>query len=176
MMKRIIAFAFCAVLELSFLMAQDYTRYVDPHIGSDLSVEKGKGNVAKFIHHHLLISGGKLVLPSFLDREKMVDKHGNTLENSGKEKSTAFPPVVNNLWKTIPTQCIAHFVLNRQYRNWEVGVDSSATSTTTRGCKTARSCESPPALRCRGCWACRGIPWVSTGRWTFAPSSGRFGP
>ena len=26
--------------------------------------------------------------------------------------------------KTIPTQFISHFVLNRQYRQWEVGVDS----------------------------------------------------
>ena len=92
--------------------------------GRDLKVEKGKGNAAKFIHHHLLISGGKLVLPSFSDGEKMVDKFVNTLGNRGKEKSTDSPHIVNNLWKTISTQYIARFVLNRQYRNWEVGVDS----------------------------------------------------
>lgn len=34
-MKRILALALYCVLGLSSLMAQDYSRYVDPHIGSE---------------------------------------------------------------------------------------------------------------------------------------------
>mgnify|MGYP002521413896 CR=1 FL=1 len=78
----------------------------------------------KFITHDMLISGGKLVLPFCYVADNPVDKGVNALKDKKKEKSTTFSHTVDNYLKTIPTECVSHFVLNRQYRNWEVGVDS----------------------------------------------------
>ena len=47
-----------------------------------------------------------------------------TVEYKEKEKFTLCEQLVDKYGKTIPVQFISHFILNRQYRQWEVGVDS----------------------------------------------------
>ena len=68
-----------------------------------------------FLNHELLTSGGKLLLPSSFNEYKCVDN-------------------VENLLKSIPTVGITHFVLNRQYRHWEIGLDDSRPDTLRLKC------------------------------------------
>ena len=56
--------------------------------------------------------------------EKVVDKAFKPLNIKEKEKSTLCEQLVDKYGKTIPVQFVSHFILNRQYRQWEVGVDS----------------------------------------------------
>lgn len=79
-----------------------------------------------FITHDVLINGGKLVLPDFKTEENGVDKTQKLLIMKEKEKSTVFAQPVDKYLITIPTQYVARFILNRQYHNWEVGVDSTS--------------------------------------------------
>jgi len=104
-------------------MVSEYTIHL-PN-GKDLRVErKGSAWDRNFITHEVLISGGKLIFPDAPSEEKLVEKVSKALYDSEKEKSTDCASVVDKLLKTIPTQCVSHFVLNRQYRTWEVGIDS----------------------------------------------------
>ena len=103
-------------------MFSEYTIHLSN--GKKLKVVRESQEAKKFITHDVLISGGKLVLPFYDVAEIPVDKEEKTLISNRKEKSTTFSQAVDNYLKTIPTQGISHFVLNRQYRNWEVGVDS----------------------------------------------------
>ncbi len=58
----------------------------------------------------------------FKTEEKGVDKNAETADNERKEKSTVFAQPVDKYLKTIPAQYVARFIVNRQYRNWEVGI------------------------------------------------------
>ncbi len=110
-------------------MVPEYTVHL-PN-GKNLKVvRKGNRWERKFVTHEVLISGGKLVLPCIPSVDKIVDNSIEPLNNREKEKFVSFAQPVEKLLKTIPTQWISHFVLNRQYRNWEVGVDSVSKSDT----------------------------------------------
>ena len=110
-------------------MIPEYTIHLSN--GKDLKVVR-EGELWKqmFITHDVLISGGKLVLPDFKTEEKGVDKTQKLLIMKGKEKSTVFAQSVDKYLITIPTQYVARFILNRQYRNWEVGIDSTSMADT----------------------------------------------
>ena len=110
-------------------MIPEYTIHLSN--GKDLKVVR-EGELWKqmFITHDVLISGGKLVLPDFKVEEKGVDKTQKLLIMKEKEKSTVFAQPVDKYLKTIPAQYVARFIVNRQYRNWEVGVDSTSMADT----------------------------------------------
>ena len=83
--------------------------------------EKMKSWDRKFLTHELLTNGGKLVLPGFSAVDSIVDNDANMLIPNQKERFPRCEQDVDNLLKSIPSQGISHFVLNRQYRNWELG-------------------------------------------------------
>ena len=83
--------------------------------------EKMKSWDRKFLTHELLTNGGKLVLPGFSDVDSTVDNDAKMLISNQKERFPRCEQDVDNLLKSIPSQGISHFVLNRQYRNWELG-------------------------------------------------------
>ena len=83
--------------------------------------EKMKSWDRKFLTHELLTNGGKLVLPGFSDVDSTVDNDAKMLIPNQKERFSRCEQDVDNLLKSIPSQGISHFVLNRQYRNWELG-------------------------------------------------------
>ena len=83
--------------------------------------EKMKSWDRKFLTHELLTNGGKLVLPGFSAVDSIVDNDANMLISNQKERFPRCEQDVDNLLKSIPSQGISHFVLNRQYRNWELG-------------------------------------------------------
>ena len=83
--------------------------------------EKMKSWDRKFLTHELLTSGGKLVLPGFSAVDSIVDNGAKMLISNQKERFPRCEQDVDNLLKSIPSQGISHFVLNRQYRNWELG-------------------------------------------------------
>lgn len=83
--------------------------------------EKMKSWDRKFLTHELLTSGGKLVLPGFSAVDSIVDNDAKMLISNQKERFPRCEQDVDNLLKSIPSQGISHFVLNRQYRNWELG-------------------------------------------------------
>ena len=83
--------------------------------------EKMKSWDRKFLTHELLTSGGKLVLPGFSAVDSIVDNDAKMLISNQKERFPCCEQDVDNLLKSIPSQGISHFVLNRQYRNWELG-------------------------------------------------------
>ena len=83
--------------------------------------EKMKSWDRKFLTHELLTNGGKLVLPGFSDVDSTVDNDAKMLIPNQKERFPRCEQDVDNLLKSIPSQGISHFVLNRQYRNWELG-------------------------------------------------------
>lgn len=83
--------------------------------------EKMKSWDRKFLTHELLTNGGKLVLPGFSAVDSIVDNDANMLIPNQKERFPRCEQDVDNLLKSIPSQGISHFVLNRQYRNWEFG-------------------------------------------------------
>ena len=83
--------------------------------------EKMKSWDRKFLTHELLTNGGKLVLPGFSDVDSTVDNDAKMLISNQKERFSRCEQDVDNLLKSIPSQGISHFVLNRQYRNWELG-------------------------------------------------------
>ncbi|WP_437183046.1 GH92 family glycosyl hydrolase [Segatella copri] len=110
-------------------MIPEYTIHLSN--GKDLKVvREGEQWKQMFITHDVLINGGKLVLPDFKTEEKGVDKTQKLLIMKGKEKSTVFAQPVDKYLKTIPAQYVARFIVNRQYRNWEVGVDSTSMADT----------------------------------------------
>lgn len=83
--------------------------------------EKMKSWDRKFLTHELLTNGGKLVLPGFSAVDSIVDNDAKLLISNQKERFPRCEQDVDNLLKSIPSQGISHFVLNRQYRNWELG-------------------------------------------------------
>lgn len=83
--------------------------------------EKMKSWDRKFLTHELLTNGGKLVLPGFSAVDSTVDNDAKMLIPNQKECFPRCEQDVDNLLKSIPSQGISHFVLNRQYRNWELG-------------------------------------------------------
>lgn len=83
--------------------------------------EKMKSWDRKFLTHELLTNGGKLVLPGFSSVDSIVDNGAKMLIPNQKERFPRCEQDVDNLLKSIPSQGISHFVLNRQYRNWELG-------------------------------------------------------
>ena len=83
--------------------------------------EKMKSWDRKFFTHELLTNGGKLVLPGFSSVDSTVDNDAKMLISNQKERFPRCEQDVDNLLKSIPSQGISHFVLNRQYRNWELG-------------------------------------------------------
>ena len=83
--------------------------------------EKMKSWDRKFLTHELLTNGGKLVLPGFSAVDSIVDNDAKMLIPNQKERFPRCEQDVDNLLKSIPSQGISHFVLNRQYRNWELG-------------------------------------------------------
>lgn len=83
--------------------------------------EKMKSWDRKFLTHELLTNGGKLVLPGFSAVDFTVDNDAKMLIPNQKERFPRCEQDVDNLLKSIPSQGISHFVLNRQYRNWELG-------------------------------------------------------
>ena len=83
--------------------------------------EKMKSWDRKFLTHELLTNGGKLVLPGFSVVDSTVDNDAKMLISNQKERFPRCEQDVDNLLKSIPSQGISHFVLNRQYRNWELG-------------------------------------------------------
>ena len=83
--------------------------------------EKMKSWDRKFLTHELLTNGGKLVLPGFSAVDSTVDNDAKMLISNQKERFPRCEQDVDNLLKSIPSQGISHFVLNRQYRNWELG-------------------------------------------------------
>ena len=83
--------------------------------------EKMKSWDRKFLTHELLTNGGKLVLPGFSAVDSTVDNDTKMLISNQKERFPRCEQDVDNLLKSIPSQGISHFVLNRQYRNWELG-------------------------------------------------------
>ncbi len=83
--------------------------------------EKMKSWDRKFLTHELLTNGGKLVLPGFSSVDSTVDNDAKMLISNQKERFPRCEQDVDNLLKSIPSQGISHFVLNRQYRNWELG-------------------------------------------------------
>ena len=83
--------------------------------------EKMKSWDRKFLTHELLTNGGKLVLPGFSAVDSTVDNGAKMLISNQKERFPRCEQDVDNLLKSIPSQGISHFVLNRQYRNWELG-------------------------------------------------------
>lgn len=83
--------------------------------------EKMKSWDRKFLTHELLTNGGKLVLPGFSAVDSIVDNGAKMLIPNQKERFPRCEQDVDNLLKSIPSQGISHFVLNRQYRNWELG-------------------------------------------------------
>ena len=83
--------------------------------------EKMKSWDRKFLTHELLTNGGKLVLPGFSAVDSTVDNGAKMLIPNQKERFPRCEQDVDNLLKSIPSQGISHFVLNRQYRNWELG-------------------------------------------------------
>ena len=83
--------------------------------------EKMKSWDRKFLTHELLTNGGKLVLPGFSAVDSIVDNDAKMLISNQKERFPRCEQDVDNLLKSIPSQGISHFVLNRQYRNWELG-------------------------------------------------------
>ena len=83
--------------------------------------EKMKSWDRKFLTHELLTNGGKLVLPGFSAVDSIVDNDAKMLISNQKERFSRCEQDVDNLLKSIPSQGISHFVLNRQYRNWELG-------------------------------------------------------
>ena len=83
--------------------------------------EKMKSWDRKFLTHELLTNGGKLVLPGFSAVDSIVDNDAKMLIFNQKERFPRCEQDVDNLLKSIPSQGISHFVLNRQYRNWELG-------------------------------------------------------
>ena len=83
--------------------------------------EKMKSWDRKFLTHELLTNGGKLVLPGFSAVDSIVDNGAKMLISNQKERFPRCEQDVDNLLKSIPSQGISHFVLNRQYRNWELG-------------------------------------------------------
>lgn len=83
--------------------------------------EKMKSWDRKFLTHELLTNGGKLVLPGFSAVDSIVDNDAKMLISNQKERFPRCEQNVDNLLKSIPSQGISHFVLNRQYRNWELG-------------------------------------------------------
>ena len=83
--------------------------------------EKMKSWDRKFLTHELLTNGGKLVLPGFSAVDSTVDNGAKMLIPNQKERFSRCEQDVDNLLKSIPSQGISHFVLNRQYRNWELG-------------------------------------------------------
>ena len=89
-----------------------------------------------FITHNVLISGGKLVLPDYSAVDTSVDKVSKTLIDKDKQaqvrSAQSVGNLVDNLLKTIPTEYVCKFVLNRQYRSWEVGMDRITNSDTLR--------------------------------------------
>ena len=86
--------------------------------------EKMKSWDRKFLTHELLTNGGKLVLPGFSAVDSIVDNDAKMLISNQKERFPRCEQDVDNLLKSIPSQGISHFVLNRQYRNWELGATS----------------------------------------------------
>ncbi len=77
--------------------------------GKDLKVVRTvNARNKKFMTHDELITSGQLCLPALSSMDNGVDG--------------------------IPTQYVCHFVLNRQYRNWEVGVDASSPNTLRLKC------------------------------------------
>ena len=87
-----------------------------------------------FLSHELLTDGGKLSLPHYKTVDDDVDKASKSLGNKDKQRYSQNSQLVDNYLKTIPTQWISHFVLNRQYRNWQVGVDISNPDTLLLKC------------------------------------------
>ena len=83
--------------------------------------EKMKSWDRKFLTHELLTNGGKLVLPGSPAVDSTVDNDTKMLISNQKERFLRCEQDVDNLLKSIPSQGISHFVLNRQYRNWELG-------------------------------------------------------
>ena len=83
--------------------------------------EKMKSWDRKFLTHELLTNGGKLILPGFSAVDSTVDNDAKMLISNQKERFPRCEQDVDNLLKSIPSQGISHFVLNRQYRNWELG-------------------------------------------------------
>ena len=83
--------------------------------------EKMKSWDRKFLTHELLTNGGKLVFPGFSAVDSVVDNDAKMLISNQKERFPRCEQDVDNLLKSIPSQGISHFVLNRQYRNWELG-------------------------------------------------------
>lgn len=110
-------------------MIPEYTIHLSN--GKDLKVvREGEQWKQMFITHDVLINGGKLVLPDFKTEEKGVDKTQKLLIMKEKEKSTVFAQPVDKYLITIPAQYVVRFIVNRQYRNWEVGVDSTSMADT----------------------------------------------
>ena len=110
-------------------MIPEYTIHLSN--GKDLKVvREGEQWKQMFITHDVLINGGKLVLPDFKTEEKGVDKTQKLLIMKEKEKSTVLAQPVDKYLITIPAQYVARFIVNRQYRNWEVGVDSTSMADT----------------------------------------------
>lgn len=97
---------------------------------SKVAVHASEKQQRKFITHEVLINGGKLVLPNYSAVDSNVDKYAKVLKDKDKQTKAKIEQTVDNkvdnLLKTIPTAYICKFILNRQYRNWEVGVDSVA--------------------------------------------------
>ena len=89
------------------------------HVKDDIIDKWGK----LFLSHELLTDGGKLSLPHYKSVDDDVDKASISLEDNDKQRYAQKSQLVDNYLKTIPTLWISHFVLNRQYRNWQVGVD-----------------------------------------------------
>lgn len=109
-------------------MIPEYTIHLSN--GKDLKVVREGGQWKQmFITHDVLINGGKLVLPDFKTEEKGVDKAQKLLIMKEKEIHSFAQPVDKYL-KTIPAQYVARFIVNRQYRNWEVGIDSTSMADT----------------------------------------------
>ena len=128
-------------------MIPEYTMHLAN--GKKLKVVRGKpgeketvGNLCAdevnrgFMSHEVLINGGKLILPNYPTVDTSVDKRCKVLIDKDKqtqiEGERTVGNLVDNLLKTIPTEYVCKFVLNCQYRNWEVGVDSVASPDTLR--------------------------------------------
>ncbi len=102
-------------------MIPEYTIHLSN--GKDLTVKaEGKEWKQKFLLHEQLLSGGVLSLPQYRAfAPSTMQVHEKTIS-------------LNPLLSPIPTSLLAKFVLNRQYRNWEVGIDTSTPDTLRMKC------------------------------------------
>ncbi len=74
-----------------------------------------------FLQHEDLMKGGKLVLPNLSAKAVAPLVEENKVADATKKETDE---LIDDALKSIPTQYVCHFVLNRQYRNWEVGINT----------------------------------------------------